>query len=159
MVSMATLNRVITMSIIKIRSSPCQNRIVGPLPSNRRLNRYDPEMHQYTWPDSSGDTAATFVLMLTDGSVRHTIAVWIQDNTVHYITREGAGDAWGCILLTVKARAWPMTQYTYRCGCSLGASPVRAADRSHEPCPSPTHQVTVRTLPEMILRPPSSAIR
>ena len=50
-----------------------------------------PEINEYKWPASSGDTAATFVLLLTDGSVRPAIAVWIQDNAVHYITPEGTG--------------------------------------------------------------------
>jgi hypothetical protein len=54
-----------------------------------------PELHEYKWPDSSGDTAATFVLMLTDGSVRPAVAVWIQDSIVHYITPEGAGGRLG----------------------------------------------------------------
>jgi len=54
-----------------------------------------PELHEYKWPESSGDTAATFVLMLTDGSVRPATAVWIQDNTLHYITPEGAGGSVG----------------------------------------------------------------
>jgi hypothetical protein len=51
-----------------------------------------PELHEYKWPDSSGDAAATFVLMLTDGSVRPAIAVWVQESTVHYITPEGSGE-------------------------------------------------------------------
>jgi hypothetical protein len=29
--------------------------------------------------------------LLTDGSVRPAIAVWVQDNAVHYITPEGTG--------------------------------------------------------------------
>jgi hypothetical protein len=51
-----------------------------------------PELHEYKWPESSADTAATFALVLTDGSVRAAIAVWIQDNTLNYITPEGAGE-------------------------------------------------------------------
>jgi hypothetical protein len=54
-----------------------------------------PELHEYKWPDSSGDTSAAFVLMLTDGSVRPAIAVWVQDNTLHYITPEGTGGRLG----------------------------------------------------------------
>ena len=54
-----------------------------------------PELHEYKWPDSSGDTSAAFVLMLTDGSVRPASAVWVQDNTLHYITPEGTGGRLG----------------------------------------------------------------
>jgi hypothetical protein len=50
-----------------------------------------PEINEYKWPASSGDTAATFVLLLTDGSVRQAIAVWVQNNAVHYIRPEGTG--------------------------------------------------------------------
>jgi hypothetical protein len=76
--------------IVSMPEQDCGPVTIQPPPQPVR-----PEMHQYTWPDSSGDTAATFVLMLTDGSVRHANAVWIQDNTVHYITRDGAGGRLG----------------------------------------------------------------
>ena len=49
------------------------------------------ELHEYKWPDSTGDTATIFVLMSTDGSVRPAFAVWVQGSTVHYITPDGAG--------------------------------------------------------------------
>ena len=54
-----------------------------------------PELHEYKWPDSSGDTAAAFVIMMADGSVHPAIAVWVQDNTINYITPEGAGGRLG----------------------------------------------------------------
>ena len=68
----------------------CGPTFIQPPPPPAR-----PELHEYKWTDSSGDTAATFVLMLTDGSVRSAIAVWIQDSTVHYITPEGSGGRLG----------------------------------------------------------------
>lgn len=62
----------------------CGPILIQPPPQPAR-----PEMHEYKWPESNGDTAATFVLLLTDGSVHHAIAVWIQNDDLYYITPEG----------------------------------------------------------------------
>lgn len=68
----------------------CGPVIIQPPPPPARL-----EVHEYKWPDSSGDTAAAFVLVLKDGSVRPASAVWIQGDTLHYVTPEGAGGRLG----------------------------------------------------------------
>lgn len=64
----------------------CGPVIIQPPPPPVR-----PELHEYKWPDSNRDTSAAFVLMMADGSAHLAIAVWVQDNTINYITPEGAG--------------------------------------------------------------------
>jgi hypothetical protein len=56
-----------------------------------------PEIHEYNWPSSGANPDAAFSIVLKDGTVHRAAAVWIQDNTVCFITPEGAG---GQFLLT-----------------------------------------------------------
>jgi hypothetical protein len=76
--------------IVSPEEERCGPVIIQPPPPPVR-----PELHEYKWPDSNGDTAAAFVLMMADGSVHPAIAVWVQDNTINYITPEGAGGRLG----------------------------------------------------------------
>ena len=50
-----------------------------------------PEMHEYSWPNSGGNPDAAFSIVLKDGTVHRAAAVWVQDNTVCFITPEGTG--------------------------------------------------------------------
>jgi hypothetical protein len=76
--------------IVSPEEERCGPVIIQPPPPPVR-----PELREYKWPDSSVDTAAAFVLMAADGSVHSAIAVWVQDNTINYITPEGAGGRLG----------------------------------------------------------------
>jgi len=46
-----------------------------------------PEIHEYTWPKSA--TNAVFSIVAKDGSVQSAVAVWVQGNSVRYISPEG----------------------------------------------------------------------
>jgi len=48
-----------------------------------------PVLLEYPWPESPGPSAATFSLVLKDGSVRFAAAVWEQDGAVHYTAADG----------------------------------------------------------------------
>jgi hypothetical protein len=76
--------------IVSPEEERCGPVIIQPPPPPVR-----PELHEYKWQDSSGDTAAAFVLMAADGSVHSAIAVWVQDDTINYITPEGTGGRLG----------------------------------------------------------------
>jgi hypothetical protein len=52
------------------------------------------EVHEYNWPES-GDASATLAIVAKDGSVRKAIAVWLEENAVHYITPEDATERIG----------------------------------------------------------------
>jgi hypothetical protein len=47
-----------------------------------------PELHQYTWPESGSDPTAVFAIVSKNGNVRPAVAVWVQGDTVRYITPE-----------------------------------------------------------------------
>lgn len=45
------------------------------------------QLHEYKWPDS-GDTAAMFAIISKNGEMRSAVAVWVQGNTIHYVTKD-----------------------------------------------------------------------
>ncbi len=44
--------------------------------------------HEYNWPEPAVPSPGVLSLVLKDGTVRFAIAVWVQDNTVHYIAQD-----------------------------------------------------------------------
>lgn len=49
-----------------------------------------PEVREYQWPLTSGDSSATtFSIVYKDGLVESATAVWVQDDTLCYVTRDG----------------------------------------------------------------------
>ena len=47
-----------------------------------------PELHNYSWPAVGSDPDALFSIISKDRIVRPAVAVWVQGDTVHYITPE-----------------------------------------------------------------------
>jgi len=47
-----------------------------------------PVTHDYSWPAQASDAAKVFSLVLKDGTVRFAIAVWIQDDMLHYVMQD-----------------------------------------------------------------------
>lgn len=45
-------------------------------------------LREYTWPESGSDPSAVFAIISKDGIVRPAVAVWVQGDTVHYVTPE-----------------------------------------------------------------------
>lgn len=50
-----------------------------------------PETHEYNWPSSGDNPGAAFSIVLKDGTVHRAAAVWVQDNTICFITPGGTG--------------------------------------------------------------------
>ena len=46
-------------------------------------------LHEYNWPESGSNQAATFTIVAQDGSTRTAVAVWTQGNMMHFVTPEG----------------------------------------------------------------------
>ena len=67
-------------------SESCGPVVLQPPPQPVRS-----EIHEYKWPNTDDHNGATFALLLKDGSVRSAIAVWVQGNTIHYVTPDGDG--------------------------------------------------------------------
>jgi len=49
-----------------------------------------PELHAYSWPESTNDPSALFTIISKDGAVSSAAAVWVQSNTVYYFAPDGA---------------------------------------------------------------------
>ena len=50
-----------------------------------------PEIHEYHWPSSPSDSsAASFSIVSKDGRVQSAIALWVQDDALHYVTPDGS---------------------------------------------------------------------
>jgi hypothetical protein len=49
-----------------------------------------PELHAYSWPESSNDPSALFTIISRDGAVSSAVAVWVQNNTVCYFAPDGS---------------------------------------------------------------------
>ena len=49
-----------------------------------------PELHAYSWPESSNDPSALFTIISKDGAVSFAVAVWVQYNTVCYFAPDGS---------------------------------------------------------------------
>jgi hypothetical protein len=50
-----------------------------------------PRITQYNWPKDMAPSATTYSLVRKDGRVHLAIAVWTQDQNVHYIAPDGEG--------------------------------------------------------------------
>ena len=48
-----------------------------------------PEVHEYSWTQAGNDPSAVFTIVSTDGNNPSAVAVWVQGNTVRYITPDG----------------------------------------------------------------------
>lgn len=49
-----------------------------------------PVMHEYNWPANiAREEARVFSLVATDSTVRFAVAVWFQDDALHYSTPDG----------------------------------------------------------------------
>ena len=48
-----------------------------------------PVIYEFNWPPSSGDTGAPFSIVSKDGKERLALAVWLQDNALHYTGTDG----------------------------------------------------------------------
>ena len=63
--------------------SPFFGAPMPPSPPARSVIR------EYNWPASTTPSASTISLVLKDGTVRLAIAVWTEDGTLHYTSRDG----------------------------------------------------------------------
>ena len=50
-----------------------------------------PEVQEYNWPSAPSDSnAASFSIVSKDGQVQSATAVWVQDDTLCYVTPDGS---------------------------------------------------------------------
>jgi hypothetical protein len=47
------------------------------------------EVREYKWPASNSDPSAAFSIVLKDRRLESAVAVWVQDNSVHYVAPDG----------------------------------------------------------------------
>jgi len=48
-----------------------------------------PVVHEYSWPESSGDGGKAFAIISKNGTVQPAIAVWVQGDRLCFITPDG----------------------------------------------------------------------
>ena len=66
-------------------------QVVAALPARPPELPIRPEVHEYNWPSSPSDSsAASFSIVSKDGRVQSATAVWVQDDTLRYVTPDGS---------------------------------------------------------------------
>jgi hypothetical protein len=62
-------------------------QVVAALPARPPELPIRPEVHEYNWPSSPGDSsAASFSIVSKDGRIQSATAVWVQDDVLCYVT-------------------------------------------------------------------------
>jgi len=73
--------------VIQAAAGPSAERVAIPAPPAR------PEIREYSWAAASGEPAATFVIILKDGTVHMAVAVCRQDSRLTYVAPGGSAGA------------------------------------------------------------------